>query len=291
MFGPDIQRSVVDELIPGVLEEILEAKAIRPAGAPIVEDVSYEEGHDLRFKAVIEVWPEFELPAYTKIKARKIEASLTEDDVVRAVDELREKAVEYVPVEGRGVAANDYAVVELQGKDVKTRRLMPVEKVVVLAGHEGNDPAINAHLLGLVPGEEKTFRHAYPADHKNKKLAGKEIEYRLKVLSIKEKKLPRRTTISPRRSESSTPWPRSGTRSGARSGRAGPGRPPRNRGRSRAGRSSTGPSSSFPGASSTRRRRPCWKSMLQSAPAAVTPGGRRSGDRPGPRPNRTSSAT
>ena len=190
MFGPDIQRSVVDELVPRVLEEILEAKAIRPVGVPVVEDVSYEEGQALRFKAVIEVWPEFELPSYKKVPAKKIEASVTEDDVTRTLDELREKAVEYVPVEDRGVIADDYAVVELQGKDVKTRRLMPVEKVVVLAGHEGNDPAINAHLLGLVPGEEKSFLHAYPADHKNKKLAGKEIEYRIKVVSIKEKKLP-----------------------------------------------------------------------------------------------------
>lgn len=190
MFAPDIQRSVADELIPRVLEEILEAKAIRPVGVPVVEDVSYEEGQPLRFKAVIEVWPEFELPSYKKVQAKKIEAAVTDEDVSRAVDELREKAVEYVPVEGRGVASGDYAVVELQGKDLKTRRLMPAEKVVVLAGHEGNDPVLNANLLGLVPAEEKSFRHAYPADHKNKKLAGKEIEYRLKVVSIKEKRLP-----------------------------------------------------------------------------------------------------
>jgi trigger factor len=93
-------------------------------------------------------------------------------------------------VEDRGVAGGDYAEVELQGKDLKTKRLMPAEKVVVLAGHEGNDPVLNVHLLGLTPAEEKSFRHIYPADHKNKKLAGKEIEYRIKVISIKEKKLP-----------------------------------------------------------------------------------------------------
>jgi trigger factor len=190
MFAPDIQRTVADELIPRVLEEILEAKAIRPAGVPVVEDVSYEEGQPLRFKAVIEVWPEFELPSYKKVPAKKIEAVVTDEDVSRAVDELREKAVEYIPIEGRGVASGDYAVVELQGKDLKTRRLMPAEKVVVLAGHEGNDPVLNVHHLGLAPAEEKSFRHAYPADYKNKKLAGKEIEYRLKVVSIKEKKLP-----------------------------------------------------------------------------------------------------
>ena len=42
----------------------------------------------------------------------------------------------------------------------------------------------------MTAGEEKTFTHAYPADFPSKRLAGQEIEYRLKVVSIKEKRLP-----------------------------------------------------------------------------------------------------
>jgi trigger factor len=190
MFGAEIQHSVIDALVPRVLGDVLETKDIRSVGVPVVENVAYDEGGPLKFKAVIETWPDFELPAYKGVPVKKAEATVTDDDVARALDELREKAVEYIPVEGRGVASGDYAVVEIQGRDVKTKRLMPVEKVVVLAGHEGNDPAINANLTGLAPGEERTFRHAYPADHKARKLAGKEIEYRIKVDSIKEKKLP-----------------------------------------------------------------------------------------------------
>ena len=190
MFGAEIQHSVIDALIPRVLGDLLEAKDIHSVGVPVVENVAYDEGGPLKFKAVVETWPDFELPAYKGVPVKKVEATVADDDIARALDELREKAVEYIPVEGRGVAAGDYAVVEIQGRDVKTKRLMPVEKVVILAGHEGNDPAINANLAGLAPGEERTFRHAYPADHKAKKLAGKEIEYRLKADSIKEKKLP-----------------------------------------------------------------------------------------------------
>jgi trigger factor len=190
MFGPDIQKSVLDELIPKVLEEVLEGRGIHPVGIPVVEDIAYDEGTSLRFKAVVEVWPDFELPVYTKIRAKKPSITVSEADVTRALDELREKAAEFLPVEDRGVVRGDFVAVELQGKDLKIRRLMPVEKVTVLAGHEGNDPAVNSNLLSLKPGEDKTFRHAYPADHKNKKLAGREIEYRLKVISIKDKRLP-----------------------------------------------------------------------------------------------------
>ena len=190
MFGHDIEHSVVDALVPRALGQVLDDKDIRTAGVPVVESVSYDEGGPLKFKAVVETWPDFALPAYKGVKVKAPQVSVTDEDVTRALDELRQKAVEYVPVEGRGAADGDYAVVELQGRDAKTKRLMPVEKVVVLAGHEGNDPAINANLAGLPPGGEKTFVHAYPADHKARKLAGREIEYRLKVDSIKEKKLP-----------------------------------------------------------------------------------------------------
>jgi trigger factor len=67
---------------------------------------------------------------------------------------------------------------------------MPAEKVVVLAGHEGNEKIINDQLLGMPIREEKRFTYAYPTDHKNKKLAGKDIEYLIRVVSIKEKQVP-----------------------------------------------------------------------------------------------------
>ena len=190
MFGPDIQQSLFDSLVPKVLDEVLTTHAIRPVGVPVVNDLSYEEGRPLRLKAVVEVWPDFPLPAYTKIRVAKKDIAVSDRDIDQTLEELREKSAEYVPVEGRGVVIEDYVVIDLQGKDRKTKRLMPAEKVVVLAGHEGNEKIINDELLGMSIREEKRFTYAYPADHKNKKLAGKDIEYLIRVVSIKEKQVP-----------------------------------------------------------------------------------------------------
>ncbi len=62
---------------------------------------------------------------------------------------------------------------------------MPVEKISVVAGHEGNDPAVEAHLRSP-DGEETVFEHAYPADDPRKKLAGKTIAFTMKILSVRE---------------------------------------------------------------------------------------------------------
>jgi len=189
MFAADLRQSLFDAIVPRVLEETLTSHSIKAVGIPVVSDISYEEGQPLRLKAVVEVWPEFILPSYKKIRLAKKNIAVEDKDIDQALAELREKSADYIPIESRGVAQGDYVVIELQGRDAKTKRMMPAEKVVVIAGHEGNDQALNDRLPGMRIGEEKSFVYGYPADDKNKKLAGRTVEYKLKVVSIKEKQV------------------------------------------------------------------------------------------------------
>lgn len=189
-FGHDIEHEVIDHLVPEGLHRALEQNAIRAVGIPSVRDVSYQAGEPLRFTAVVETWPEFELPVYKKLKLKKRDESVSEEDLDRTIEDLRRKQAEYLPVENRAVQNGDYVSGRIQGRDLKSKRLMPSEKVVLMAGHPNNDPALNANLPGLRPGEEKAFEYEYPADFPNKKFAGKTIAYTLKVESVREMVLP-----------------------------------------------------------------------------------------------------
>ncbi len=185
-FGPDIEHEVIDQLIPESLHRVLEKNAIRAVGIPSVRDVSYRAGEPIRYTAVVETWPEFDLPPYKKLKLKKRDESVSDEDVAKTIEDLRLKHAEYLPVENRGIQAGDFVILQIQGRDLKTKRLMPVEKISVVAGHEGNDPAVEAHLSGLRTGEETAFEHAYPADDPRKKLAGKTIAFTMKILSVRE---------------------------------------------------------------------------------------------------------
>jgi len=68
--------------------------------------------------------------------------------------------------------------------------MLPAEKGVIHAGDSDNEEILNKNLLGLKPNEARNFTVDFNRNHKNKKLAGKKIEYNLKVISLKEKKLP-----------------------------------------------------------------------------------------------------
>ncbi|MCK7505829.1 MAG: hypothetical protein MZV70_18285 [Desulfobacterales bacterium] len=52
---------------------------------------------------------------------RKRSTELAKEDVDKAMEEIRARAAEYVPVAGRGAADGDYAVVEMQGRDKRTK--------------------------------------------------------------------------------------------------------------------------------------------------------------------------
>jgi trigger factor len=191
MFYAEIKDAVIEALAPQALREGLRSENISPVSTPMIKDISFREGEPLRFKALVEVLPEFEIPPYKNIRIAKREAKVDEADIDRSIEELRQKSAEYIPVEGRGVADGDYVVVEWKGQDLNTKRFLPNEKVLVLAGHPDNEKQLNEHLLGLRPLEEtRRFTISYPSDHAQKKLAGRSIEYEIKVLSIKEKKVP-----------------------------------------------------------------------------------------------------
>ncbi len=189
-FYPEIKESLFNSLIPKALSGELKTQNLNPVGMPVVNDLHFKEGQPLHLKAQFEVWPEFNLPGYKKIKVKNKKVSVTDQEINQSLEELRLRSAQYIPVEGRGVLEEDYVVAEMKGKDLKTKKFLPQEKVVILAGHAENEELLNKKLIGSMPGEENNFTLDYDKNHQNKKLAGKKIEHNLKVISIKEKKIP-----------------------------------------------------------------------------------------------------
>jgi len=190
MFFSEIRKSLLDSLIPKAVGEELKALDLNPVNTPVIKDINFREGEPLSLTVYFEVLPDFKVQDYKKINVKKRKVSVTEDEIEKSLKELQQRAAEYIPIEGRGVVDGDYVLVEIKGKDLKSNKLLPTEKVLVLAGHPDNEKLLNENLKESKVNEEKKIALSYDANHKNTKLAGKSIEYDLKVVSIKEKKLP-----------------------------------------------------------------------------------------------------
>ncbi len=190
VYEADIQKALIESLVPHVLEKELKAENVTPLTTPKIETHPYSEGESLRIKAKFEVWPEFNLPEYKKYKIKLEESTVYDEEVEQYLKELQTKLAEYIPVEGRGVVDGDYLIVELSGEEKKSGKRLSPEKVSLIAGNFRNERIINEKIRGLKIGEETSFVFEYDRDHPNRKLAGKKILYRMKLISLKERKLP-----------------------------------------------------------------------------------------------------
>jgi len=189
-FADDIQGEVVQSLVPEALEKALGEKNLIPVTRPEVDKVEFKEGEPLKFRAVFEVLPEFELGDYKNVPVQVDEIQAGDPEVEKTLGEMRERAAAFVPVEGRAAKDGDSVLIKLKGAPAEGGDPVEADNVQVHLGSEETLGAFTENLRGANAGESKAFRATYPADYPDAKLAGKTYDFNVEVQSIKEKKLP-----------------------------------------------------------------------------------------------------
>jgi trigger factor len=189
-FADDIQGEVVQSLVPEALEKALGEKNLVPVTRPEVDKVEFKDGEPLKFRAVFEVLPEFELGDYKNLAVQVDEIAAGDAEVDKAVEEMRERAATFVPVEGRAAKDGDSVLIKLKGMPTEGGDPVEADNVMVPLGAEETLASFTENLRGASTGETKTFQVKYPDDYPDAKLAGKTYDFTVNVQAIKEKKLP-----------------------------------------------------------------------------------------------------
>jgi len=189
-FAEDIKGEVLQTLVPERVEKALAEQKLSPVTQPKVDKLDFNEGQPVKFRAVFEVMPEFELGSYKELELEMPTMDITDDDVAKALEEMRERAAAFAPVEGRAVQDGDFAQVKLLGTPEGGGDPLKADSVLCHIGAEETMEPFNTNLKGANVGEHKNFDVEYPADYPDPKLAGKKFHYAVEVLGIKTKKLP-----------------------------------------------------------------------------------------------------
>jgi trigger factor len=189
-FADDIKGEVLQSLVPETLEKAVNEAKLQPVSQPSVEKLDFHEGQPVKFTAVFEVLPTFELGDYKDLTLEMPPMEVTDADVDRALVEARERASTFAPVEGRAVADGDYAQLKLVGTPTDGSEPLQAESVLCHIGAEETMAPFNENLRGANAGDHKTFDVDYPADYPDPKLAGKTYHYDVDLLGVKTKTLP-----------------------------------------------------------------------------------------------------
>lgn len=189
-FAAEIKGEVLESLVPEFLEQALTEKKLSPVTRPEVDKVDFTDAGPLKFRATFEVLPEFELGDYKNLEIEVEDLAAGDTEVDKTLEEMRERAATYVPVEGRAAKDDDFVQVKIMGTPAGGGDPIRADNVQCHIGAEETLEAFNENLRGASPGETRRFETKYPDDYPDEKLKGKTYNYAVEVKAIKEKKLP-----------------------------------------------------------------------------------------------------
>jgi trigger factor len=187
-FREQILHEVMHGLIPRAVEEALQERGIEPIDTPNVRDVALEEGQPLRFTAAVETVPPFDPGDLSTLTATRTPVAITEDAIEQTLQRLRERAGKSEPVEGRPATDGDTVVVDLVRQDASGPDRH--EGVSIEIGSKANPPGFDEQLIGVNPGDEKTFPIHFPEDYTVAEMADTDVTYSVAVKEVRRRVLP-----------------------------------------------------------------------------------------------------
>jgi len=163
----------------------------RPAvGQPSVNITKLAPNNPLEYKIVFALLPSVALGRYKDLGLKREEAKVEEAEVARVLEELRELHAKESLAE-RSLEAGDKVIADASLFLDK----VPVENgaqkdLALIMGKNYFVPGFDDKLVGAKAGEEREFSLPYPGNHHQKNLAGKMVEFKVKIKSVYSREKP-----------------------------------------------------------------------------------------------------
>jgi len=197
-FEKEIDEEVKKKLIGDTYRQGIKDQKLDVLGYPDIEEIQFTRGQALHFAATVEINPEFELPDYRGLPAKRESTVVTEDEVSSAIDGLRNRVATFNKVE-RPVQEGDYVVVNYTGSSEgkplteiapTARGLTEKKNFWVEVKPTSFIPGFAQQLIGANAGDKRPVNVDFPADFDTAELAGKKASYEVELVEVKEKVLP-----------------------------------------------------------------------------------------------------
>ena len=190
-FGIGVRQEVLGELINQAYFEAVQQEKLQPAGMPSIEAKGGEAaGKDFEFIATFEVFPELELADLGKVSVIRLQGEVTEADIDKTIENLRQQQTKFDPVE-RAAQTGDQVMIDYEGfKGGEPFAGGQAANSPLLLGAGQMIPGFEDGIVGMKSGEEKVLALAFPEDYHSEDLKGQAVEFRIKLNTVSEKRLP-----------------------------------------------------------------------------------------------------
>lgn len=181
-----VLEEAVNDALPKLYQNAVEEGDLNPLGQPEVDITELKDNELLTFTAEVDVRPELEIPDYSGIEVEVEATEVSDEDVDKAVEQLRERFATTNVVE-RAAAEGDVVKVGLEAKvDGEVLEDGVAEGVDYTIGSGELLEGIDEAVTGLSADESATFTSTL----KGGSAAGKEAEVTVKVATVSSRELP-----------------------------------------------------------------------------------------------------
>lgn len=190
MFGDQVRREVVSHLVEESFYRAVESNHLDVVGTPEIEADDLTAGGALTYKATVDVRPQIVLTDMQGLEVGRPSAEVSDEQIERVVNSMRESAATLLPIEDRGVVeSGDVVTVDLS---TTLDGGQPVRRAdVMLEAGAGTFPeALERQIVGQHKGARLDLQVPYPEDYGNASLAGKTAAFEVEIRDLRQKKLP-----------------------------------------------------------------------------------------------------
>ena len=191
MYGSGVfYEDAINDLIPAAYESAAKESGLEIVGQPEFDVVSIDE-NGLLLSAKVYVKPEVEIKDYIGIEVEKDVAPVTDEEVDKEIETIRERNSREIDVTDRAAEMGDTTVIDFEG----------FCDGVAFEGGKGTDYALKLGSGSFIPGfeeqivgksidEEFDVNVTFPTEYHAADLAGKDATFKVKIHAITRVELP-----------------------------------------------------------------------------------------------------
>jgi len=190
-YGLQVRQEVLADRLNKSFGDAVRDNNLRVAGYPKFEGKpTGDAGSNYEYSATFEVYPDVTLASITDTEVNRPVLAVTDAEVDKTIEVLRKQRATFDPVE-RAAQNDDLVTIDFTGLiDGQTFQGGDAKDLQMLLGAGRMLPEFEQAVVGLKPGETKSFDLTYPADYHAKEVAGKTAQFSLTLKQVSEPKLP-----------------------------------------------------------------------------------------------------
>jgi len=190
-YAGQVTQEVIGEVMQSSFYEAINQEKLRPAGVPQIQPKEVDEqAPEVEFTATFEIYPDVTVQGIEAIKLERPKLEIADSEIDQMIETIRKQHKEWRKVE-RASQEGDRVVIDFNGKlngevfDGGAAEQYPLE-----LGAKRMIPGFEDQVVGMSANDERTISVQFPEDYHAKDLAGKTVEFDIKVHDVEESVLP-----------------------------------------------------------------------------------------------------